>query len=154
MSAEETRQVPLLRSARGGDFTFLRPGNPFHEIAVSQFGSRLNLVQLVFRKDQVEKVARLVRRRRRQSSVSSGGNRTVGRPSHRHLLRTSICQIIEAGRWNSTMPLKALAQLARRSSKCEKGLSEATVTRTLDWIFEETKDRRFERVRRKPRNAN
>ena len=76
MSAEETRRVPLLRTARGGDFTFLRPGDPFHEIVVSQFGSRLGLVSLVFPRHQVEALARLVRRRRR--STAKGGGRPSG----------------------------------------------------------------------------
>ena len=53
MTAGETKQVPLLRAPRGGDFTFLRPENPIYPILVSQFGPRLGLVSLVFPRDQV-----------------------------------------------------------------------------------------------------
>ena len=146
MSAEETKQVPLLRGPRGGDFTLLRPGNPFHEIVVSQFGSRLGLVSLVFSKHQVETLARLVRRRRRQS-VEKGG----GRPSSQDILRPIVSKLVEEGQWNPTMPLKALARQVGRAQKWLKVPSEDTVTRALDQIYEEKKDRRFQRVRRKPR---
>jgi hypothetical protein len=145
MSAEETRRVPLLRVARGGDFTFLRPGDPFHEIIVSQFGSRLGLVSLVFPRHQVEALARRVRRRRR--STAKGG----GRPSSHELLRPIIRKLVEEGRWNPTMALKTLARLVERAQKWAKVPSEDTVTRVLDQIYAETKDRRFQRVRRKPR---
>jgi hypothetical protein len=145
MSAEETKRVPLLRTARGGDFTFLRPGNSFHEIAVSQFGPRLGLVSLVFPRRQVEALARLVRRRRR--STAKGG----GRPSRQDLLHPIVRKLVEEGRWNPTMPLKTLARLVERAQKWSKVPSEDTVTRVLDHIYDEEKDRRFQRVRRKPR---
>ena len=151
MSAGETSQVPLLRAARGGDFTFLRPGNPFYERVVSEFGLRLDSVQLVFQKDQVEKIARLVRRRRRHLSAASG--RRVGRPSRRDQVCSTISQAIEDGKWNTAVSLKTLVQIVQRSLKWEKGLSEATIARALDCLFEKDRDRRFCRGRRKPNNA-
>jgi hypothetical protein len=78
MSPDETKQVPLLRAPRGGDFTFLRPGNPIHEIVVSQFGPRLGLVSLVFPKPQVERLARLVRRRRRRTLAAGRAIHEMG----------------------------------------------------------------------------
>jgi hypothetical protein len=146
MSAEDTKQVPLLRSPRGGDFTFLRPENPFHTIVVSKLGSQLGLVSLVFPKNQVEAAARLVRRRRRQSASGEGG-----RPSLQDIVVPVVRKIVEEGQWNPTMPLKTLARLVERAQKWAKVPSEDTVTRVLDQIYAETKDRRFQRVRRKPR---
>jgi hypothetical protein len=123
MSAEETKRVPLLRATRGGDFTFLRPGNPFHEVVVSQFGSRLGLVSLIFPRRQVEALALLVRRRRR--STARGG----GRPSRHELLRPVIRGLVEEGRWDPTTALKALTRLVERAQKWPKVPSEDTVTR-------------------------
>jgi hypothetical protein len=145
MSAEETKRVPLLRATRGGNFTFLRPGNPFHEIVVSQFGSRLGLISLVFPRRQVEALARQVRRRRRRSLEKGGG-----RPSRQNLVRPIVRKLVEEGRWNPTMPLKTLARQVERAQKWPKVPSEDTVTRVLDHIYDEEKDRRFQRVRRKP----
>lgn len=152
MSAQETNQVPLLRAARGGNFTFLRPENPFHGVIVSQFGSRVGLVQLVFRKDQVEKIARLVRRRRRQN-ISATASRGMGRPSRTDEVCATVHQAIDDKRWDTTMSLKTLVLLVQRSLKWDKGLSETTIARALDRLYEKSRDRRFCRVRRKPNNA-
>ncbi len=155
MSPEETRQVPVLRAPRGGDFTFLKSGNPFHAIAVSQFGSRLGLVSLMFPKRQVENVARLVRRRRRQSLARGRGKRTATQPSRKDLVLSIVRKVIEEDLWNPTMPLIALTRQVERSNNWgQKVPSEDSVTRALDQIHEETRDRRFQRTRRRPRGAN
>jgi len=155
MSPEETGQVPLLRAPRGGDFTFLKPGNPFHDIAVSKFGSRLGLVSLMFPKLQVEKVARLTRRRRRQSLARSTGNHTAKQPSRKELVLSIVRKMIEDGRWNPTISLIALTRLVERSNNWgQKVPSEDSVTGALDQIYEETRDRRFQRTRRRPRGAS
>jgi len=153
MTASETKHVPLLRAPRGGDLTFLRPENPIHAIVVSQFGPRLGLVSLVFPKDQVEKLARLVRRRRRRTLAIGAANNKSGRPSRLDVLRPIVRKLVEDGQWNPTMPLIALARDVGRSTKWDKVPSEDTVTRTLDQIFKETQDRRFARVRRKVRST-
>ena len=53
-----TEQVPFLRSPRGGDFTFSRPGTSAHDKLVAQFGPNLGSVSLAFSKRDVEKWAR------------------------------------------------------------------------------------------------
>jgi len=153
MSAQETNQVPLLRALHGGDFTFLRPGNSFYESVISEFGLRLGLVKLVFRKDQVEKVARLVQRRRRKNVASAACTPSIGRPSRRDQLCSCIRQMIEDGRWDTSISLKTLVQLVQRSLKWDKGLSEATIARALDWLYDNGQDRKFCRMRRKPNNS-
>jgi hypothetical protein len=153
MSGSETDDVPLLRSPRGGGFTFLRPGNPFHEKLTSQFGPRLNLVSLIFSKLQVEKLARLVRRRRRRVIAIGATNRKSGRPGVQDQIRPIVRQLIEADQWNPTKTLKDLATSVWRSGKMDSPPSEDTVTRVLDALYEDTKERRFERVRRSNRSA-
>jgi hypothetical protein len=56
-------------------------------------------------------------------------------------------EVIEEGLWNPTMPLIALARQVERSNRWgEKVPSEDSVTRALDQIYEETRDRRFQRA--------
>jgi hypothetical protein len=155
MSPFETGLVPLLRSPRGGDFMFLRPGNPLHERVTAEFGPRrLGLLKLVFRKDEIEKLASLVRRRQRRAAAPKPGSPPIGRPSRRDQVRDCVRQQIEEGHWNTSKPLKALVQLVQRSLKWDKGLSESTVTRALDGLHESNPDRKFERRRRKPKNVS
>jgi hypothetical protein len=155
MSPFETGLVPLLRSPRGGDFMFLRPGNSLHERVTAEFGPRrLGLLKLVFRKDEIEKLASLVRRRQRRAAARNPGTPPIGRPGLRDQVRNCIRQQIEEGHWHTGKPLKALVQLVQRSLKWDKGLSESTVSRALDGLHESTSDRKFERRRRKPKNVS
>ena len=63
--------------------------------------------------------------------------------------------MIEDNEWETSKPLKALVQLVQRSLKWDKGLSEATIARALDGLYESnSQDRRFSRRRRKPNNTN
>jgi hypothetical protein len=52
------------------------------------------------------------------------------------------------------MGMKALTREVNRAGKWSQDVSQDTVTRTLDLLHEQTKDRRFERVRhrRRPRH--
>jgi hypothetical protein len=150
MSPFETALVPLLRSPRGGDFMFLRPENSLHEKVTAEFGRGcLRLLTLVFRKDEIEKLASLVRRRQRRAAARNPGSPPIGRPGLRNQVRDCVRQQIEEGHWNTSKPLKALVQLVQRSLKWDKGLSESTVSRALDGLHESTSDRKFERRRRK-----
>ncbi|WP_338824808.1 hypothetical protein [Bradyrhizobium septentrionale] len=155
MSPFETGLVPLLRSPRGGDFMFLRPGNSLHERITAEFGPRrLGLLKLVFRKVEIEKLAGLVRRRQRRAAAPKPGSPAIGRPSRRDQVRDCVRQQIEEGHWNTSRPLKALVQLVQRSLKWDKGLSESTVARALDGLHESNPDHKFQRPRRKPRNIS
>ena len=46
-----TEQVPFLRSPRGGDFTYLRPGTAAHGKLVARFGPNLGSVSLHFQNE-------------------------------------------------------------------------------------------------------
>jgi hypothetical protein len=47
--------------------------------------------------------------------------------------------------------MKALTREVNRVGKWSQHMSQDTVTRTLDLLHEQTKDRRFERARRRQR---
>jgi len=140
-------QVQLLRSPRGGDFTYCRPGTSAHARLVAQFGPNLGCIFLAFSKRELEKWARALLRKRRRESASIVGKR--GRPSRQALIMPVIQKLVSDEKWNTTMSLKTLTQQVNRCVGSEKPISEETVTRTLDRLAEETGDRRFQRIVRK-----
>jgi hypothetical protein len=143
-----TKQIPTLRSPRGRGFTFLRPSNAaFHQLA-GWFGPDLLNVTLAFRETEIQKLARRLARTRRRMSVSDDTKRRVGRPSRQAALEPVIRELVEGGKWNPLMGLKALARAANRLGRWTKPMSEDTVARALDHLYEQTKDRRYNRVRR------
>jgi len=143
-----TEQIPTLRSPRGRGFTYLRPSNPaFHELA-GWFGPDLSNVTLVFREREIQKLARRLTRTRRRVSVLDGRKRRIGRPSRQAALEPVIRDLVECGKWNPLLGLKALAMAANRLGNWTKPMSEDTVSRALDHLYEETEDRRYKRIRR------
>jgi hypothetical protein len=143
-----TKQIPTLRSPRGRGFTFLRPSNAaFHQLA-GWFGPDLLNVTLAFRETEIQKLARRLARTRRRMSVSDDTKRRVGRPSRQAALEPVIRELVEGGKWNPLMGLKALARAANHRGNWAKSVSEDTVGRTLDQIYEGTQDRRYARARR------
>jgi hypothetical protein len=148
MEGSLTQEVLFLRSPRGGDFTYSRPGTSAHDKLVAQFGPNLGSICLAFSKRDVEKLARALLRRRRGRSVIVG-KRPAGRPNRQALAMPVIQKLLDDEKWNSTMSLKALAQQVNRCVESDKPISEETVTRALDKLYEETGDRRFQRIVRK-----
>lgn len=144
-----TEQLPFLRSPRGGDFTYSRPGTSAHAKLVAQFGPNLGSVSLAFAKQDVEKWARSLVRRRRRGGGSIVGKRRIGRPSLQSLVMPVIRKLVDDNIWNPVMSLKALTQQVNRCIDSDKRVSEETVTRALDRLYEETGDRRFQRIVRK-----
>jgi len=143
-----TKQIPILRSPRGRGFTFLRPSNPaFHQLT-GWFGPDLSNVTLAFREREIEKLARRLTRTRRRTSVSDGAKRRIGRPSRQAALEPVIRELVEGGKWNPLMGLKALARATNRRGNWPKSVSEDTVGRAVDQIYERTQDRRYARARR------
>jgi len=71
------------------------------------------------------------------------------------VVRPVIRDLVVNGKWNPTIGMKALTRQVNRAGKWPQDVSQDTVTRTLDLLREETKDRRFERVRqrRRPRRT-
>jgi hypothetical protein len=146
-----TKQIPNLRSPRGRGFTFLRPSNPaFHQFA-GWFGPDISNITLAFRQTEIRKLAGRLIRTRRRISMSGGKKRRIGRPSRQAVLEPIICKLVEGGKWNQLMGLKALTSAVNRRVDSPKLVSEDTVARTLDGIYERTQDRRYARARRNRR---
>jgi hypothetical protein len=146
LSAVMSKEVPLLRNPRGGDFNFLRPSKPIHHRFVQWFGRDLTQVTVVFRETDVAKLARTLLRARRRK-VAACREKARGRPSQQAEVKRVIREVIDQRRWASTGSLKALTKEVNR--RCSRpSVSEDTVIRALDRLHMETSDRRFERVRR------
>jgi hypothetical protein len=148
LDPEITKQIPTLRSPRGRGFTYLRPSNPAFQQLAGWFGPDLSNVTLAFREREIQKLARRLTRTRRRMSVLGGTKRRIGRPPRQAALEPVIRDLVEGGKWNPLMGLKALARAANRLGKWTRPMSEDTVTRALDHLHEQTEDRRYKRVRR------
>jgi hypothetical protein len=149
-SAAMSKEVPLLRSPRGGDFNFLRPGKPIHFRFMQWFGCDLDLTQVtvIFRENDIDKLGRTLFRARRRK-IAANGKGARGRPSQQAEVKSAIREVIEQGRWAPTDSLKALTSDVNRRRSCPN-VSDDTVDRALKNLHIETGDRRFERVRREP----
>jgi hypothetical protein len=143
-----TKEVPWLCNPRGGDFTFSRPGTSAHTKLVAQFGPNLGSIYLACREQDVKKWARSLLRERRRSA-SNVGKPPVGRPNRQAAVMPLIQGLIRDKKWNAIMSVKTLTQLVNRSVDTDKPVSEETVTRALDQLYEETGNRAFQRIVRK-----
>lgn len=153
LPADWTHHIPLLRSTRGGTIAFLRPGNWLYRQMVSWFGQHLFQVSVVFQESEIQRLTRTtLRARRRQSAVRRVG--TAGRPSRQAEAKRIISTIIEDQRWSPTKSLKALTQEVNRRSRELKPFSVDTVTRALDDLYGQTKDRRFERLAKRKQHPS
>jgi hypothetical protein len=147
LDAAITKQIPTLRNARGRGFTFLRQSNPAYHQLASCFGYDLPWATLAFREAEVHKLARTLIRARR-TALRADGRKSRGRPSRQEMIISTVLELVERGKFVPLNGLKALTQLVNRSGKFEPPISEDTVARVLDRLYRETKDRRFQRVRR------
>jgi hypothetical protein len=142
-----TKAVPTLRSPRGRGFTLLRQSNPaYHELA-TWFGPLLHRATLAFRVTEVQKLARRLMRARRTAQKKDGQKKPRGRPSRILIVQPTISDLVAQRKWASTMGMKALTREVNRAGKWSQPVSQDTVTRALDLLYEQTHDRRFERVR-------
>jgi hypothetical protein len=140
-----TRAIPGLRQV--GSLTFLRPRNPHHSEVIGWFKVRqIPTVTLAFREGDVKKLCSNLRRRARRMAGAPIKSRNLGRPALQPVVRTRINELIDSGKWHSTRSMKALTQLVNRALRST--VSEDTVTRALDQIYAETRDRRFLRNRK------
>jgi hypothetical protein len=147
LDPELTKGIPGLRSPRGRGFTSLRQSNPTYQQLASWFGPLLHTAALAFRETEVQKLARRLMRARRIAQKADG-RKIGGRPSYMAIVQPVISQLIATRKWNDTMSMKALTREVNRASKCPRDISDDTVTRALDLLHDQTKDRRYERVRR------
>jgi hypothetical protein len=143
-----SKGTPLLRSPRGGDFNFLRPGKPSHREFARRFGPDLSEVSVVFQELEVTRLAQtLLRARRRKATAVVAKKR--GRPSLQTEATRTVREVVETGKWSATESLKALTTQVNRRSRELKPISDDTVARALDQLHNQMGDRRFERVRLK-----
>ena len=139
----EFTQIPLLKSLAVGDLTGLRPSHPLYPRYQGLFGRDIYRVELGVDERQVHRLARstVLRLRRRPQSTSRRG-----RPSLDSKVDPAIREIVLSRKWTADKTQKELArQLCR---KLKESVSQTTVTRRLDAVFENTGDRRFQRIRR------
>jgi hypothetical protein len=154
LDSQLTRSVPLLRNPRGRGFTFLRHSNPAYDQLASWFGSGVHEAAVAFREMEVQKLARRLMRARRSARRVDGQNKVSGRPALVPLVQAQISHIVDRQKWDITMGIKALTREINRHGKWQRRVSQDTVSRALDLQYEQTNDRRFERVRyrRRPRS--
>jgi hypothetical protein len=69
------------------------------------------------------------------------------------MIVSTVRELIENGKFSPLQRLKALTQLVNRTMKWEKPVSDDTVARVLDHIYQQTQDRRFQRVRKRRENG-
>jgi hypothetical protein len=146
----ELTKIPLLRNPRGRGFTYLRPSNPdFLELA-AYCGGDLSNVSVVFPESEIQRLARKLMRVRRTRSRLQGRKRR-GRPSRQEVVLSTVREVVEQGDLLPLHGLKALTRSVNRKGKFNPPVSDETVDRVLDGLYQQTKDRRFQRVRRKRR---
>jgi hypothetical protein len=155
LPARFTEGVPKLRSPRGRGFTFLRPSKPESDQLVAWFGPSFHTATLAFREIEVRKLAHKLMRVRRSSQRTSEEEKRRGRSRIITAVQPVIMEVIGRRKWNPTMTIKALTREVNRAGKWQRLVSQDTVTRAIDAVYEQTGDRQFERVRhkRRPRSS-
>lgn len=148
---QDTKSIPALRSARGRGFAMLRQSNPAYHQLAPYFGPLVCSATLAFRETDIRKLAARLLRARRTAQKSDAPTKPRGRPSQIKRAQMVIRAVIAKGRWNVTASMKALAREVNRAGKYFPPMSDDTVTRALDLLFEETNEGQFERVRRERR---
>jgi len=149
LSPSISKEIPALRSTRGGGFSFLRPNNSHYDQFRNLFGANLGKVLVIFEEPEIKKLARsLLRTRRRRTERVTGEWR--GRPSRQSEIESIIQKAIDGRKWTPTRSVKTLTAIVNR--QLFSPVSPDTVTRALDKLYSQTGDRRFERLRQaKPR---
>ena len=140
--------IPVLRSPRGGNLSFLRPRSLTFKLFADWFGHDLSNVSIVFHETEIARLGRnqLRLRRRRQADVGKGRR---GRPSRQVEIKATIREVIERKKWLPTQSIKALTQEVNRLGKRMDPVSDETVRRAVEAIYVETNDRRLERIPRR-----
>jgi hypothetical protein len=95
----------------------------------------------------VLKLTRRLMRARRTARKTDGQKKPRGRSPLIAIVQPVISDVVARRKWNPTMAMKALTREVNRAGKWPQLVSEDTVTRALDLLYEQTYDRRFERVR-------
>ena len=93
------------------------------------------------------RMARRLMRARRIAHKADGQKNPRGRPSRIAIVQPVISDLVAKRKWNPTMGMKTLTRDVNRAGRWSQHVSQDTVTRALDRLHEQTKDRLFERVR-------
>ena len=105
-------------------------------------------IAFAFEEKDVTHFARsLVRLRRRKGAVRWVTTKAGG-PALLPEAKALIQIIVADGKWKPTQSIKQLTQLVDRESKWARPVSEDTIARALDQLFEETGDRLYQRLKR------
>jgi hypothetical protein len=64
------------------------------------------------------------------------------------MILATVRELIESRKWSPLSGIKALTHLVNRNGEWQQPVSEDTVTRVLDGLYEETHDRAFQRIRK------
>lgn len=118
----------------------------YHELA-SWFGASFHTSTLAFRETEVRKLGRTLMRRRRAAQSANGETKRRGRAPIIATVQTVIEDVVARRKWNPTMTMKALIREVNRARKTPQLVSRDTVIRALDGLYEQTGDRRFDRIR-------
>jgi hypothetical protein len=146
-------KIPILRNPRGRGFTYLRPFHPEFAALSAYFGKDLSNVAIVFPEIEIQTLARKLMRTRRVRSRSHGQRRR-GRPSRQEAVISTVRELVERGAVSLLNGLKSLTQSVNKQGEFDPPVSDETVDRVLERLYEQTNDRRFQRVRRKRRKRS
>jgi hypothetical protein len=144
--------VPLLRKYSVSDLSYLRSTHPLATLLVQRFGRSFKTVQLLIVEAELQRVATAVRRTRKRKQAYPGSAKPAGRPSKVADAKPAIRNIVDAKQWTGAESLKKLTNILSRAPHNLR-VSNDTAARALDELCEETRDRRFQRMRKAPRNA-
>ncbi len=89
------------------------------------------------------RMARRLMRARRIAHKADGQKNPRGRPSRIAIVQPVISDLVAKRKWNPTMGMKALTRDVNRAGRWSQHVSQDTVTRALDRLHEQTKDRLF-----------
>jgi hypothetical protein len=142
--------VPFLRKYSVSDLSYLRSTHPLSTLLFQRFGRSFKTVQLLIAEGELQRVAKAVRRTRKRQQAHPGSAKPVGRPSKVTEAKPAIRNIVDGKQWTGAESLKKLTHiLSRRPYNLR--ISEDTAARALDELFEKTRDRRFQRMRKASR---
>lgn len=149
--------IPNLRRYSGGDLTYLRPQHLLYMHLEKRFPRKkgqvwpdwLKRFQLLVRDTELKSVEAKIRQLRKLQKSRPASSTLPGRPIKTTKAMPSIKSIVESGKWAFPDTLKKLTNLVNRATP-DMSLSDRTVERALQELFEETADNRYHRPKKNP----
>ncbi len=103
--------------------------------------------RLVVADPELHRFLKRIRQSRKRHASRPLSTNPPGRPSKVNEVKAVIREIVEAEKWVAIEPLKKLTNLVNRSMGTT--VSDSTISRTLDEIYEEARDQRYNRPRKR-----